>query len=174
MSAALAARWTDGDLPANVSAGAGTVITARDAFRRFRSQRPRAVRLGQHCTMDSVHFAIGEHGELHIGDYCYFASAVLLCELRIDIGSYVSISWGVTIADSDFHPIDPAARLADAVAFVFAVLMAALLFLCVPASKVQPGSNDAVATQMTNLIFIAGAAGIGKAVGWVLGAFFCD
>lgn len=116
MSAALAARWTDGDLPANVEGGAGTVITARDAFRRFRSQRPRAVRLGHHCTMDSVHFAVGEEGELCIGNYCYFTSAVLLCELRIDIGDYVSISWGVTIADSDFHPIDPAARLADAVA----------------------------------------------------------
>jgi acetyltransferase-like isoleucine patch superfamily enzyme len=113
---ALAARWTEGDLPANVRGGEATVITARDAFRRFRSQRPEAVRLGHHCTMDAVHFAIGEHGELSIGDHCYFTSVILLCELRIDIGSYVSIGWGVTIADSDFHPIDPAARLLDAVA----------------------------------------------------------
>ena len=111
-----AVRWTDGDLPPNVRGGPDTVITARDAFRRFRSQRPEALRLGHHCTMEGVHFAVGEQGEVSIGDYCYFASAVLLCELRIDIGSYVTMSWGVTIADSDFHPLDPAARLADAVA----------------------------------------------------------
>jgi acetyltransferase-like isoleucine patch superfamily enzyme len=110
------ARWTDGNLPANVRGGPGTVITNRDAFRRFRSQRPEAVRLGHDCSMQGVHFAVGEQGEVTIGDYCYFDSAILLCELRIDIGSYVSIGWGVTIADSDFHPIDPAARLQDAIA----------------------------------------------------------
>jgi acetyltransferase-like isoleucine patch superfamily enzyme len=111
-----AARWTDGELPPNVLCGEGTVITDGGAFRRFRGQRTEAVRLGHHCTMEAVHFAVGEQGELSIGDYCYFTSAILLCELRIDIGSYVSIGWGVTIADSDFHPIDPAARVADAVA----------------------------------------------------------
>ena len=33
-----------------------------------------------------------------------------------EIGSYCLISWNVGIADSDFHPIDPAQRRIDALA----------------------------------------------------------
>jgi acetyltransferase-like isoleucine patch superfamily enzyme len=110
------ARWSEGELPANVRAGAGTVITGKDAFRRFRSRRPLALHLGERCTMDGVGFAVGEEGELRIGERCYFTCAVLLCELRVEIGCYVSIGWNVTIADSDFHPLEPAARIADAIA----------------------------------------------------------
>jgi acetyltransferase-like isoleucine patch superfamily enzyme len=66
--------------------------------------------------MDGVHFAVGESGRLLIGDYCYFTNAVLLCELEIRVGNYVMIGWNTTIADSDFHPIAPAERIADALA----------------------------------------------------------
>ena len=37
-------------------------------------------------------------------------------ELEVCIGSYVVIGWNATIVDSDFHPIDPAQRVADALA----------------------------------------------------------
>jgi len=53
---------------------------------------------------------------IEIGDYCYIANASLACSSRITIGSYVYIAGGVTITDSDFHPIPPAARMADSVA----------------------------------------------------------
>ena len=33
-----------------------------------------------------------------------------MAEVLIDVGSYCLISWNVGIADSDFHPIDPAQR----------------------------------------------------------------
>jgi acetyltransferase-like isoleucine patch superfamily enzyme len=59
--------------------------------------------------MEAVQFALGEEGRLRVGDYCYFTSVVLLCDLEIEIGSYV-------IIDSDFHPLSPAQRIADAVA----------------------------------------------------------
>ena len=51
-----------------------------------------------------------------IGDYCYFTNAVLLCEEEIRIGSYVVVGWNATIADTDFHPVSPAERVADAIA----------------------------------------------------------
>jgi len=51
-----------------------------------------------------------------IGDYCYFTNVVLLCELEVRIGNYVVIGWNATLADSDFHPIAPAQRVADAIA----------------------------------------------------------
>jgi len=39
-----------------------------------------------------------------------------MAEELIEIGSYCLISWNVGIADSDFHPIDPALRRQDALA----------------------------------------------------------
>ena len=39
-----------------------------------------------------------------------------MAEELIEIGSYCLISWNVGIADSDFHPIDPAQRRQDALA----------------------------------------------------------
>lgn len=109
-------RWTDGELPANVEAGANTIITSDYAFKRFRNRQSRALRIGRDCTMDGVHFAVGASGRLVIGDFCYFTNAVLLCELEIEMGSYVVMGWNATIADSDFHPMAPAERIADAVA----------------------------------------------------------
>ncbi|PYK38052.1 MAG: acyltransferase [Verrucomicrobia bacterium] len=37
-----------------------------------------------------------------------------MAEDKIDIGSHCLISWNVGIADSDFHPLEPAQRLIDA------------------------------------------------------------
>ena len=37
-----------------------------------------------------------------------------MAEEKIDIGSHCLISWNVGIADSDFHPLEPAQRLIDA------------------------------------------------------------
>ena len=109
-------RWLNGDLPANTRVGMNSVISCDYAFKRFRSRRSLALIIGEHCTMNGVHFALGEDGQVEIGDYCYFTNAVLLCELELRIGSYVVIGWNATIADTDFHPIAPAERIADAVA----------------------------------------------------------
>jgi acetyltransferase-like isoleucine patch superfamily enzyme len=66
--------------------------------------------------MDGVHFDLGTKGKVRIGSFCYFTNAVLLCELEMQIGSYVVIGWNATLADTDFHPIAPAERVADAIA----------------------------------------------------------
>jgi acetyltransferase-like isoleucine patch superfamily enzyme len=113
---ASATGWSRGTLPSNVQIGNNTVITADYAFKRFRSKQPDALRIGSHATMDGVHFAVGESGRISIGDYCYFTNAVLLCELELRIGNYVVIGWNATIADTDFHPLSPAERIADALA----------------------------------------------------------
>ena len=108
--------WTGGRLPPNVRAGTGTVITDALAFKRFHSRRDPALVVGSNCTMDGVHFAVGPDGAVEIGDYCCFTSAIILCEQEIRIGSYVVIGWNTTIADTDFHPLEPALRIADAIA----------------------------------------------------------
>jgi len=109
-------RWATGVLPANARIGLNSLILGDHAFKRFCSRRDLALIIGEHCTMDGVRFALGEEGRVKIGDYCYFTSALLLCELELYIGSYVVIGWNATIADTDFHPIAPAERIADAIA----------------------------------------------------------
>jgi acetyltransferase-like isoleucine patch superfamily enzyme len=109
-------RWIHGTLPANARVGWNTLITSEFAFKRFRSHRDPALTIGEHCTMDGVHFALGEEGQVEIGDYCYFTNAVLLCEEGLRIGNYVVIGWNATLIDTDFHPIGPAERIADALA----------------------------------------------------------
>jgi len=108
--------WTPDQLPPNVRLGANTLILGDLAFKRFHSQEPDALIIGAQGTMDGVHFDLGPHGRMQIGDFCYFTNAVLLCELEVRIGSYVMIGWNTTIADTDFHPLQPAARVADAIA----------------------------------------------------------
>jgi acetyltransferase-like isoleucine patch superfamily enzyme len=109
-------RWTQGQLPPNVRLGLNTLLTDELAFKRFHSQAEDALVIGAHCTMDGVHFDLGPEGRMSIGDYCYFTNAVLLCELEVRVGNYVVVGWNTTVSDTDFHPIAPAERIADAVA----------------------------------------------------------
>lgn len=109
-------RWVEGALPANARVGPGTLITSQFAFKRFKSRRDDALIIGENCTMDGVHFALGEQGRVRIGRFCYFTNAVLLADLELIIGDYVMIGWNATIADTDFHPIEPALRVEDAIA----------------------------------------------------------
>lgn len=108
--------WSNGAPPTNVKLGNGTFLTGELAFKRFHSIEPDALTIGNGCTMDDAHFDLGQNGRLFVGDYCYFTYTVLLCELEIRIGNYVVIGWNTTIADTDFHPIAPAERIADALA----------------------------------------------------------
>lgn len=110
------AGWSPYKLPPNVRVGENTVILGDLAFKRFHSQEPDALIIGAQGTMDGVHFDLGPHGRMRIGDFCYFTNAVLLCELEVQIGSYVMIGWNATLADTDFHPLQPAERVADAIA----------------------------------------------------------
>ena len=111
-----AAVWEDGPLPPNVRAGAGTVITGERAFRKFFATGADALVVGEHCTLAGVHLAVGKNGRVSIGNWCCLSGAILLCEQEIRIGSYVMMALSAAIADTDFHPIDPALRARDAVA----------------------------------------------------------
>ena len=111
-----AGRWTDGSLPRNTRIGENTIITGPDAFKRFRTTKDPGLVIGNNCTMDLTHFSFQPDGQVEIGDACVFASVVLLCEERITIGNRVAIGWNSYVMDADFHPMEPAQRLADAFA----------------------------------------------------------
>lgn len=112
----VAGRWTGGATPGNVRLGEDTLLTGEFAFKRFHAQRSDALTIGRGCTMDGVQFALGTDARVTVGDSCYFTNAVVLAELELRIGSYVVIGWNATLADTDFHPVAPAERIADAVA----------------------------------------------------------
>jgi acetyltransferase-like isoleucine patch superfamily enzyme len=108
--------WIDGTLPPNVQLGVGTRIIGATAFKRYRSTRSVGLSIGQSSVMDGVHFAAGPDASITIGDNCCFTNAILLCEMEIRIGDRALIGWNATIADTDFHPLDPVARMQDAIA----------------------------------------------------------
>jgi acetyltransferase-like isoleucine patch superfamily enzyme len=111
-----AGRWLDGELPRNVRLGPGTVIQGAQSFKRFHSGVSDALEIGPDCTLDNVHLAVGPAGRIVIGRCCYLCAAVLLAEAELRFGDYVMVGWNTVIADTDFHPLDPAQRVADAVA----------------------------------------------------------
>jgi len=108
--------WFDGRIPVNIQVGENTVLDSSFCFKNYYSGLSVGLKTGCHVTFWRTSIAAEENAMIEIGDYCYIANASLVCSQRITIGNYVFIAGGVTIADSDFHPIGPAERLADSIA----------------------------------------------------------
>jgi acetyltransferase-like isoleucine patch superfamily enzyme len=107
--------WWTQPIPANVTFGEGFYCESAQIFRHLRSKKPGAIVIGNHVSCYAgCSFAIGENGRCTVGDFTLLNGALVMAEEKIDIGSYCLISWGVGIADSDFHPLEPAQRLIDA------------------------------------------------------------
>lgn len=114
--AALEGDWFAGTIPSNIVAGESSVIDSSFCFKHYYAKGAVGLRVGRNVTIWRASLAAGERGLIEIGDDTYIANASLACTERISIGARVMIAGGVTIADSDFHPIAPAARIADTVA----------------------------------------------------------
>jgi acetyltransferase-like isoleucine patch superfamily enzyme len=109
--------WWSKPVPDAVEFGEGFYCETAQIFRHFLSKLNPAVTIGKHVSCYAgCSFAIGVNGTASIGDYTLLNGALVMAEERIEIGSYCIISWNVGIADSDFHPISPAARLQDSLA----------------------------------------------------------
>jgi len=109
------ADWWKEPIPPNVIFGEGFYCESAQIFRHLKSKAPRAVVLGDHVSCYAgCSFAIGKQGTCTVGNFTLLNGAIIMAEERIEIGSYCLISWNVGIADSDFHPLEPAQRLIDA------------------------------------------------------------
>lgn len=107
--------WWPNPIPENVAFGEGFYCESAQVFRFLRSRKSGAIRLGRHVSCYAgCSFSISENAQVTVGDFTLLNGALVMCEDRIDIGSHCLISWNVGIADSDFHPLDPAQRLVDA------------------------------------------------------------
>lgn len=115
--AELTGQWDYTTLPANVRLGPGVFIERKESFRRYRSTRDVGLVLGRDVVAYGwTEFSVEPDGLLEIGDRTVLVGAAFMAAERITVGPDVVISYGVTIADCDFHPIDPELRRQDAVA----------------------------------------------------------
>src|SRR2546423_781058 len=113
-------RYVEGDwwtqpIPDNVNFGRGFYCETAQIFRFLRNKQPSSVVLGDHVSCYAgCSFAIGPNGYCKVGNFTLLNGALIMAEERIEIGSHCLVSWNVGIADSDFHPLEPAQRLIDA------------------------------------------------------------
>jgi acetyltransferase-like isoleucine patch superfamily enzyme len=108
--------WYSGQIPTNIIAGPGSVIDSSFCFKHYYASGEVGLRVGRGVTIWRTSIACSERAFIEIGDESYLANASLVATVRIVIGARCLISGGVTIADSDFHPIAAGDRLADAIA----------------------------------------------------------
>jgi len=109
--------WDYQTLPSNVRIGSDCWLERRESFARFRSEQNPGLALGDRVWVYTwTTFNIETTGVVEIGDNTKLAGAIFMCAQRITLGRNVIVSYHVTIADSDFHPMDPGLRIQDAIA----------------------------------------------------------
>ena len=109
--------WDYSLLPANILIGRECWFERKDSFGAFRSQLKPGLVLGERVKVFTwTSFNVEPSGFVEVGDDATLVGPVFMCNERITVGKRVVIAYNVTIADSDFHPIDPDQRKRDAVA----------------------------------------------------------
>jgi len=78
-----------------------------------------AVRIGRHVAVLDSELICYAKGHITIGDYCWISlRAQIISSVSVSIGSYCMLARDVYISDSNEHPLDPAARRRQTVAFL--------------------------------------------------------
>lgn len=108
--------WYSFPIPSNIEVGENTVIDSSSCFKKYFSQLLVGLKVGSNVTLQSPALGIEKNAYVEIGDYSYISSACIAAYDQVIIGKYVFIAGGVTIVDTDFHPLDPALRMLDTVA----------------------------------------------------------
>jgi acetyltransferase-like isoleucine patch superfamily enzyme len=109
--------WDYGLLPRNIRVGANCFLERREAFSRFRSQQAPGLVFGDRVrVLTWTTFNVEPGGSIVIGDDTLLVGAVFMCAESIRIGVRCVVSYNVTIADCDFHPVGIEARRRDAIA----------------------------------------------------------
>jgi hypothetical protein len=109
--------WDHSELPSNVYLGTGCVLErTRETFAHYRSTQDPGLRLGERVRVfHGTTFNVEADGSVQIGEGSILAGVVFMCAEAITLGRRVVASYNVTIADCDFHPLDPDLRRRDAI-----------------------------------------------------------
>lgn len=109
--------WNYTDLPENISIGKECWFERKQSFERFRNELDLGLKIGNRVKVYTwTTFNVEPNGLLEIGDDSILVGAIFMCADHIKIGKRVIVSYNVTIADSDFHPVNPDERMRDAIA----------------------------------------------------------
>jgi acetyltransferase-like isoleucine patch superfamily enzyme len=109
--------WDYSTLPSNVQLGKDCWIERRESFGRYHSDQQPGLVLGDHVRIYTwTTFNVEPTGHVEIGEASTIVGGIFMCANQITIGRKVIISYHVTLADSDFHPVDPQLRIQDAIA----------------------------------------------------------
>lgn len=109
--------WEYTSLPPNVVIGRECWLERKESFARFRSERNPGLLLGDRVRVYTwTTFNVEPTGVVTVGDDTVLVGAVFMCNEQITLGQRVTVSYNVTLADSDFHPVDPELRKLDAIA----------------------------------------------------------
>jgi acetyltransferase-like isoleucine patch superfamily enzyme len=93
--------WFPEPLPDNVFIGERSWCYSSFSFLHFRSQRPRALRVGNDTGIyHGCFFDLGPNGEVAIGNFCTLVGAIISTNARIEIADYALIAHEVVLADS--------------------------------------------------------------------------
>ena len=107
--------WSTRRIPANITWGEGFFCESAQSFLHFKGKRQPAIEIGRHVSVFAAcQFAVAADAHVCIGDFTLLVGALITADTSVDIGSHCLISWGVGIADSDFHPVSAAQRMIDA------------------------------------------------------------
>jgi acetyltransferase-like isoleucine patch superfamily enzyme len=110
-------QWDYRTLPANVRVGSDCLIERKGSFQLYRSQRDPGLTLGDRVAIYTwTQFNVEPGGTVKVGNDSVLVGAVFMCADRITLGERVVVSYHVTIADSDFHPMSVEDRKLDAIA----------------------------------------------------------
>jgi acetyltransferase-like isoleucine patch superfamily enzyme len=108
--------WCQFRIPENIEVGANTVFDSSFTFKNFFSKLPLGMKIGDNVTLRGTVLSTEPEAYIEIGDNSFISNASIAAYHKIFIGCFVFIAGGVNIVDTDFHPISPAARMADTVA----------------------------------------------------------
>ena len=109
--------WNYTDLPENITIGKECWFERKQSFERFRNELDLGLKIGNRVKVYTwTTFNVEPNGLLEIGDDSILVGAIFMCADHIKIGKRVIVSYNVTIADSDFHPVNPDERMRDAIA----------------------------------------------------------
>jgi len=122
LSDAFDVRTTTGDwdyrsLPENIRLGNDCFLERRESFDRFRSHRDSGLVFGDRVrVLTWTTFNVEPTGCLWIGDDTQLIGPVFMCADVIRVGARCVLSYNVTLADCDFHPLNIEQRRRDAIA----------------------------------------------------------
>ena len=109
--------WDVSSLPSNIRLGVDCWLENKRSFDRYRSALELGLSIGDRVRVFNwATFNVEPTGYIEVGIDSLLVGPVFMCAERIIIGKRVFISYNVTIADSDFHPVDPIERKRDAIA----------------------------------------------------------